>query len=80
MVKADDKFLYQDEEGKPQQAEFSNFDILAKKVDLMNAQTNQIAQILRDNNLSQKLDAIFITDEDLYTEMLGEETKEEKKE
>ena len=77
MIKSDDKFFYEDDDGKEQTATFSNFELLARKVDLMAAITNQQSQILKDNGLFRKVEPATLTDQQLYNDMLSDEELEE---
>ena len=73
MVKADDKFEYEDEEGKEKTADFSNFDLLKNKLDLLVSLVNEHSRIMRDHDLYRKRKVPIITDRDIYSDMFIEE-------
>lgn len=70
LVKSDDKFKYEDEEGKEQEGTFTNFELLEKKVDILMVMVNQQAEIMKQNKLFEKRSPTTISDEDIYSKML----------
>lgn len=62
MIRADDKFSYEDEEGQQKVLEVTNFEILKSEVDQLKNIINQHAEILRQNNLTLKVEANSFND------------------
>lgn len=56
-MKADDKVAYTDEDGREKMADFTEFEHLKAKVDVLEEMLNEMAEILRQNNLARKVDA-----------------------
>lgn len=80
MVKADNKFEYEDEEGNQFEANFTNFDLIANKLDLLTSLVNEHSKILSDNGLQRKAKITTLSNKDVYENMFGREEEQEEEE
>ena len=71
MVKADDKVQY----GENDTEEFTEFEFLRKKVDVMQETIDEHAAILQQNDLvkTQKIEAPYVDDDEIFRRLEDEE-------
>lgn len=71
MAKADDKVEYENEEGKMAKEKYSHFELLEKRVDILQDTLEECVAILRANNLTrtEKIEAPYFDEDRLFREL-----------
>jgi len=70
MIKADNKFSYEDSEGNAQKANFSHFEHLERKVQHLIDVVGIISDILKENNLLRKVDPPYFDQESVFQSLI----------
>lgn len=71
MVKADDKVEFEDEKGKMAKEKYSYFEMLEKRVEILQDTLEECVAILRANNLTrtEKIEAQYFDEDKLFGEL-----------
>lgn len=78
MIKADDLYTYQEEDGKVKAQTYTNFELIQQEVEVLKDTINVLAGILRDNGMNRKdldVNAPYFNDEEVLSR-LGAESSE----
>lgn len=67
-IKADDFKKFEKVDGETDEEDFTNFQILSKKVDILQENLDEVVQILEANNIERKkiIDSPYFDDDELY--------------
>lgn len=71
ITKADEKFSFVNKKGKKQKADFTNFELLQREVLHLKEIINLQSDILKENNIMQKVDPPLYDQEAVFTSLVA---------